>query len=241
MSSANQNKPLSWCLPELSIRGAGQEDRSSGYENGDPPDPHGFQPFRARALICNWVCYVIIAHPMNGFSALSMPAKKRKHLKSGVQAETPLNCSNHDNVLTVDNNVSQIKGSKSNFSKGNICSNKVGLEKFSEPKVTRKREGLDLDVTTTKKAKLCSTINTSNHSEIENNIPVHSQGIALQNLNKFHNSLKCTIYHCQICQEAWPLKTKPKNYPNYICSRCSRDKCVPKKFTNERLYSKSIS
>ena len=67
----------------------------------------------------------------------SMPAKKRKHLKSGVQAETPLNYSNHDNVHTVDNNVFQIKGSKSNFSKGNICSNKVGLEKFSEPKVTR--------------------------------------------------------------------------------------------------------
>ena len=34
MSSANQNKPFSWNLPELSIRGAGQEDRSSGYENG---------------------------------------------------------------------------------------------------------------------------------------------------------------------------------------------------------------
>ena len=33
MSSANQNKPFSWNLPELSIRGAGQEDRSSGYEN----------------------------------------------------------------------------------------------------------------------------------------------------------------------------------------------------------------
>ena len=86
-----------------------------------------------------------------------------------------------------------------------------------------------------KKAKLSSTIDTSNHSEIENSIPVHSQGIALQNLTKFHNSLKCTIYHCKICQEPWPLKTKPKNYPNYICSRCSRDKCVPKKFSNENL------
>ena len=37
MSSANQNKPFSWSLPELSIRGAGQEDRSSGYENGFRP------------------------------------------------------------------------------------------------------------------------------------------------------------------------------------------------------------
>ena len=185
--------------------------------------------------VTNVVCESQSCKADNEHIEASMPAKKRKHLKSGVQAETPLNFSNHDNVLTVDNNVSQIKGSKSNFSKGNICSNKVGLEKFSEPKVTRKRKGLDLDVTTKKKAKLCSTINTSNHSEIENNIPVHSQGIALQNLNKFHNSLKCTIYHCKICQEAWPLKTKPKNYQNYICSRCSRDKCVPKKFSNENL------
>ena len=140
--------------------------------------------------VTNVVCESQSCKADNEHIEASMPAKKRKHLKSGVQAETPLNCSNHDNVLTVDNNVSQIKGSKSNFSKGNICSNKVGLEKFSEPKVTRKRKGLDLDVTTKKKAKLCSTINTRNHSEIENNIPVHSQGIALQNLNKFHNSLK---------------------------------------------------
>ena len=40
MSSANQNKPFSWYLPELSIRGAGQEDRSSGYENGDENGRH---------------------------------------------------------------------------------------------------------------------------------------------------------------------------------------------------------
>ena len=40
MSSANQNKPFSWNLPELSIRGAGQEDRSSGYENESKHDEH---------------------------------------------------------------------------------------------------------------------------------------------------------------------------------------------------------
>ena len=37
MSSANQNKPFSWNLPELSIRDAGQGDRSSGYENASVP------------------------------------------------------------------------------------------------------------------------------------------------------------------------------------------------------------
>ena len=80
--------------------------------------------------VTNVVCESQSCKADNEHIEASMPAKKRKHLKSGVQAETPLNCSNHDNVLTVDNNVSQIKGSKSNFSKGNICSNKVGLEKF---------------------------------------------------------------------------------------------------------------
>ena len=129
--------------------------------------------------------FVNLNHVKQIMNILKSACPLRKEKRSGVQAKTPLNCSNHDNLLTVDNNVSQIKGSKSNFSKGNICSNKVGLEKFSEPKVTRKRKGLDLDVTTKKKTKLSSTIDKSNHSEIENNIPVHSQGIALQNLTQF--------------------------------------------------------
>lgn len=57
-------------------------------------------------------------------------------------------------------------------------------------------------------------------------MPIHSQPFAKQSMTKFHNSIKYTIYHSNIpvCQEAWPLKTKPKNYPNYICSRCLRDK-----------------
>ena len=55
-------------------------------------------------------------------------------------------------------------------------------------------------------------------------MPIHSQPFAKQNMTKFHNSIKYTIYHSNIpvCQEAWPLKTKPKNYPNYICSLFKR-------------------
>ena len=52
-------------------------------------------------------------------------------------------------------------------------------------------------------------------------------------MRKFHNSIKYTVYHCSICQEAWPLKAKPKSYPNYTCSRCTRDKSAPKKFSTE--------
>ena len=34
-----------------------------------------------------------------------------------------------------------------------------------------------------------------------------------------------------MCFEAWPLKSKPKT--PYVCSRCSRDKKSPKKFSVE--------
>ena len=36
-----------------------------------------------------------------------------------------------------------------------------------------------------------------------------------------------------MCHEAWPLKTKPKNTVSYTCSRCLRDKNIPKKFSTE--------
>ena len=42
------------------------------------------------------------------------------------------------------------------------------------------------------------------------------------------------ISQCSTCQEAWPLKSKPIKLP-YECSRCSRDKKSPKKFSHENL------
>ena len=59
-------------------------------------------------------------------------------------------------------------------------------------------------------------------------------------MRKFHNSIKYIVYHCSICQEAWPLKAKPKNYPNYTCSRCTRDKSTPKKFSTENSMIPSL-
>ena len=52
-------------------------------------------------------------------------------------------------------------------------------------------------------------------------------------MKKFHKSIKFQIYHCCVCHEAWPLKTKPKNTVGYTCSRCLRDNNVPKKFSIE--------
>ena len=52
-------------------------------------------------------------------------------------------------------------------------------------------------------------------------------------MKKFYKSIKFQIYHCCVCHEAWPLKTKPKTTVSYTCSRCPCDKNVPKKFSIE--------
>ena len=36
------------------------------------------------------------------------------------------------------------------------------------------------------------------------------------NINHFHKSINFLVYQCSICQEAWPLKAKPKSPSSYI-------------------------
>lgn len=65
------------------------------------------------------------------------------------------------------------------------------------------------------------------------NEQLHQQKTARENMKKFHKAMKFQIFKCCVCHEGWPLKTKPKNSTNYICSRCAHDKSVPKKFSAE--------
>ena len=58
-------------------------------------------------------------------------------------------------------------------------------------------------------------------------------------MSKFHGTNKYFVCQCTICYEAWPLKSKPKCLDKYICSRCSRDKKTPKKFSAENLMKPS--
>ena len=58
---------------------------------------------------------------------------------------------------------------------------------------------------------------------------------AKQNMDKFHKSMKYSIYQCSICLEAWPLKVKPKSPASYVCNRCVRDKETPKKFSADNF------
>jgi hypothetical protein len=60
---------------------------------------------------------------------------------------------------------------------------------------------------------------------------IEEQCWAKANINKFNKSVQYIVSQCAVCQEAWPLKSKP-NTP-YVCSRCFRDKKSPQKFSCE--------
>ena len=51
-----------------------------------------------------------------------------------------------------------------------------------------------------------------------------------------------TIKQCKVCFEAWPLKNSSKklNDENYKCTRCTRDKGSPKKFSRENRMIPSV-
>ena len=67
--------------------------------------------------------------------------------------------------------------------------------------------------------------------DITQNGSIEKQCWAKANINKFHKSVQYIVSQCIVCQEAWPLKSKPRS--PYVCSRCSRDKKSPKKFSCE--------
>ena len=67
--------------------------------------------------------------------------------------------------------------------------------------------------------------------DITQNGSIEKQCWAKANINKFHKSVQYIVSQCIVCQEAWPLKSKPRS--PYVCSRCSRDKRSPKKFSCE--------
>ena len=67
--------------------------------------------------------------------------------------------------------------------------------------------------------------------DIKKNGNIHNQTWAKANITKFHKSVQYIVSQCTVCKEAWPLKSKPRS--PYMCSRCSRDKKSPKKFSCE--------
>ena len=72
-----------------------------------------------------------------------------------------------------------------------------------------------------------------NKFDIEKNGSIHEQSWAKNNINKFSKSIEFFISQCTICQEAWPMNSKPRSPDCYICSRCARDTKSPRKFSLE--------
>ena len=74
----------------------------------------------------------------------------------------------------------------------------------------------------------------SNSSENKKRREFDTNGnLNLKEMSKFHMSVRKKIVQCSVCMEAWPRKEIPKDVSQFVCSRCLRDKGVPKKFSNE--------
>ena len=69
------------------------------------------------------------------------------------------------------------------------------------------------------------------------NDTLHEQKVPKEMMKKFHKSMQYCINQWTLCHEACPLRTQPKQPHNYVCSRCSRDKSGPKKFSQELFVS----
>ncbi|PFX33872.1 hypothetical protein AWC38_SpisGene1310 [Stylophora pistillata] len=76
--------------------------------------------------------------------------------------------------------------------------------------------------------------------DVKMNDTLHEQKVPEEMIKKFHKFMQYCIYQCTVCHEAWPLRTQPKQPYNYACSRCSRDKSVPKKFSQENSMILSL-
>ena len=103
-------------------------------------------------------------------------------------------------------------------------------EKYKQRKRTQEQSSC-----TTKKACKISQKEYLNNFDVENYGDIHEQDWAKANIKKFHISNEYVIFQCKICFEAWPLRSVPKDVQNYRCSRCTREKEFPSKFSKENF------
>ena len=105
--------------------------------------------------------------------------------------------------------------------------NCTGTKKSKKPNCTGTKKSKMLSNNSDKEAFLLSFDST--------NGKLHEQRWALENMHKFHKSMKMIITQCTVCKEAWPLTCNSKlcNSPDYMCLRCKRDNGSPRKFSFE--------
>ena len=72
-----------------------------------------------------------------------------------------------------------------------------------------------------------SEIKHDNNLDSSSNVDINAK----QHISNFQKSVQFTVYQCQTCHEAWPLKSEPKSPTTYVCQRCKADKGTPKTFS----------
>ena len=118
------------------------------------------------------------------------------------------------------------------LAKDNACHKRKRSQKIKIDKTTSQGQSTYEDnvleiPTTVSKEDYLNKFNVTQYGEL------HEQKWARSNISKFHNAIHFSLFQCIICQEAWPLKSKPRSPDSYVCSRCSRDKKSPNKFSKE--------
>lgn len=110
------------------------------------------------------------------------------------------------------------------------ASQKLYKNIISNPAVPNKKRKLDFKIQENEK----STVRGCN-------TPLNHDPTVVKELQKFHDNLKMCILQCTICFEAWPLTVNSKkDKNNYICTRCTKDKGSPKKFSVENNTIPSV-
>ena len=71
------------------------------------------------------------------------------------------------------------------------------------------------------------------HDKKDKKSEVDQSKFTNENMKKFQQSMDFKIVKCGICSESWPVTSKNISIDSYICTRCKRDKGLPKKFSIE--------
>ena len=99
-----------------------------------------------------------------------------------------------------------------------------------------KRKRSDATETKTKRQKTNKVVSQKhylNEFDASKYGELHEQNWAKSNISNCHNSMEFSISQCTTYKESRPMKSKPRTPDTYVCSRCSRDKRSPRKFSKE--------
>ncbi|KAK2553457.1 hypothetical protein P5673_025216 [Acropora cervicornis] len=119
-----------------------------------------------------------------------------------------------------------IYNKKGNFSSSNCVSNTLSDR--------AKQSSITLNHGNTLECKACNFTEKKGADAVKKAHSDSGQHILLGSHDKLDmNNIVCKSKKYTVYHEAWPLRIHPKQPQEYVCSRCSRNKSIPKKFSEE--------